>query len=141
MYLEKAIEESLRLEPPVLFAPRVVKSTFDYKGHCFKKGQIMLLSLSSANRDPNVVSDPDRFDVERQDGAHISFGHGIHLCLGMTLARVESKIALTKLFAKFPDLALDPASSAPIWADSPMFRGLKSLPLTARDADAYASRA
>ena len=139
VYLEKAIEESLRMEPPVLFAPRVIKATFDYKGFRFKKGQIMLLSLSSANRDPSIVSNPDRFDVERADGGHISFGHGIHLCLGMTLARIESKVALTKLLARYPGLEL--ANSSPDWGDSPMFRGLKSLPLTAREADAYASNA
>ncbi len=128
--LENAIEEGLRLEPPVMFVPRVVASTFDYQGYRFKKGQLLLLSLSAANRDPQVIRDPHRFDVDRQDTAHISFGHGIHLCLGMTLARIESKIVLSKVFEKFPNLTL--ADATPHWQQTPMFRGLESLQLATR---------
>ena len=125
-----AIEETLRLEPPVLFAPRVVGSSFEYRGHRFRNGQLLLLSLSAANRDPAVVADPHAFDINRPNRRHISFGHGIHLCLGMTLARLETQIALAALFEKWPDLML--VDEKPAWGQSPMFRGLESLSLRQR---------
>lgn len=127
---DSAIEESLRVEPPVLFAPRVIRTSFDYRGHQFRKGQLLLLSLSAANRDPTVVAEPHVFDINRQDGRHVSFGHGIHLCLGMTLARIESQIALARLFEKCPDLVV--LDEKPAWGQSPMFRGLESLSLCQR---------
>lgn len=127
---DSAIEESLRVEPPVLFAPRVIRTSFDYRGHQFRKGQLLLLSLSAANRDPTVVAEPHVFDINRQDGRHVSFGHGIHLCLGMTLARIESQIALARLFEKCPDLVV--LDEKPAWGQSPMFRGLESLSLRQR---------
>ena len=125
--LENALEEALRFEPPVLFVPRVVKQSFSYKDNKFRDGQILLLGLYAANRDPAKFTHPDEFLIDRDDLTHISFGHGIHLCLGITLARIEGKIVLQKLLQKFPNLAM--AEEKPIWQASPMFRGLQQLML------------
>ena len=124
--LQRALEESLRLQAPVLFLPRIVLEDFDYQGKRFKKGQFALLSLASANRDPKVFTDPDRFDLHRQNLNHVSFGHGIHLCLGITLARLEARVAVRTLLNKFNSLQqVDHAQ----WQRSPMFRGLETLML------------
>ena len=125
--LQRALEESLRLEPPILFLPRLVLEPFDYQGHAFKPGQYVLLSLAAANRDADVFEKPNEFSLDRDaQEKHISFGHGIHLCLGMSLARLEGEIALTKLFEKCPSLTL---TRTPRWVENPMFRGLADLPV------------
>ncbi len=123
--LVNALEESLRCEPPVMFTARIVKDPFEYGGSEFKRGQMLLLSIASANRDPAVTEDPDTFDVLREKVTHVSFGYGIHLCLGMSLARLEAKIVLTKLFDRYPNLEY--AEKSPSWGTNPMFRGLESL--------------
>ena len=84
--LKNAIEEALRLEPPVLGISRLVPETFEYKGCVFKKGQLIQLSIAGANRDPKVTPSPEVFNIHREAFEHLSFGHGIHLCLGMPLA-------------------------------------------------------
>ncbi len=125
--MRRAIEETLRLEPPIQIAPRVVKEPFVYQGHHFSKNQLVLLSIASANRDERVYANPDAFDLHRQQHGHLSFGHGIHLCLGIHLARQEAAIALTRIFERFPHLQL--AQDAVEWQDSAMFRGLLRLEL------------
>ena len=123
--LVNALEESLRFEPPVQFTARTVKEPMTLNGCQFKPGQLLMLSISAANRDPAVNSDPNTFDVMRKKVVHVSFGHGIHLCLGISLARLEAKIVFSKLFARFPTLAF--AEDKPNWGTSMMFRGLESL--------------
>ncbi len=123
--LVNALEESLRFEPPVQFTARTVKESMTLNGCQFKPGQLLMLSISAANRDPAVNSDPNTFDVMRNKVVHVSFGHGIHLCLGISLARLEAKIVFSKLFARFPTLAF--AEDKPNWGTSMMFRGLESL--------------
>ncbi|MFT7246040.1 MAG: cytochrome P450 [Candidatus Azotimanducaceae bacterium] len=125
--LKNAIEEALRLEPPVLALSRLVPQTFDYKGHTFKKGQLILLSIAGANRDPKVAQDPEAFNIHRDAFEHISFGHGIHLCLGMPLARLEAEVALNQLLDRFPYCTLPEQDL--VWSDSPFFRGLERLTL------------
>lgn len=123
--MKNAIEEALRFEPPVLAVGRLVKETFEYKGHKFRKGQMILLSIAGANRDPGVTPNPGDFDIHREQFDHISFGHGIHLCLGMPLARMEAEIALNKLLDKFPNLSLP--EQPLLWERNPFFRGLERL--------------
>jgi pikromycin synthase len=123
--LKNAIEEALRLEPPVLALSRLVPETFDYKGHRFKKGQLVLLSIAGAHRDPNVTPNPDAFSIHREAFEHLSFGHGIHLCLGMPLARLEAEAALNQLLDRYPKLTLPEQDL--VWSDSPFFRGLEQL--------------
>ena len=120
-----AIEESLRFEPPVQFTARVVKENFEFKGSNLKKGQLLMLSLAAANRDPRINDRPNEFDISREKPIHVSFGHGIHLCLGMSLARLEAKIVFEKLFERYP--VLECAQESFDWGQNPMFRGLDQL--------------
>ena len=127
--LKNAIEEALRLEPPVLVLSRLVPETFEYKGYVFKKGQLILLSIAGANRDPKVTLSPEAFNIHREAFEHLSFGHGIHLCLGMPLARLEAEAALNQLLDRFPDLTLSEQDL--VWSASPFFRGLEQLTVRA----------
>ena len=127
--LKNAIEEALRLEPPVLVLSRLVPETFEYKGYVFKKGQLILLSIAGANRDPKVTLSPEAFNIHREAFEHLSFGHGIHLCLGMPLARLEAEAALNQLLDRFPDLTLPEQDL--VWSASPFFRGLEQLTVRA----------
>ena len=119
-----ALEEALRLEPPVLAVSR--GESFEYKGTRFKKGQ-MLLSIAAANRDPALLDAPDAFDIHRTQIPHTSFGHGVHLCLGMPLARLETEIAMNALLDRYP--TMEAVTQDHDWEDSPFFRGLRALPI------------
>ncbi len=136
--LVNAIEESLRFEPPVLFTARTVKEPISMHGLVLEPGQLLLLSIAGANRDPAVNVDPDRFNVEREKVVHVSFGYGIHLCLGMSLARLEAKIVFTKLFERFSSLKF--ADARPNWGPTPMFRGLETLTVEARRVEFQSPR-
>jgi len=105
--LPNAIEETLRVEPPVTLIPRIALEDFEYQGNATRRGQIVQLSIASANRDAAHFTDPDRFDVRRTPGQILSFGYGPHGCLGGHLAREETRIALEVLFARMPAMRLD----------------------------------
>ena len=90
-----------------------------------------MLSIAGANRDPCENSNPDAFDIEREKVVHVSFGYGIHLCLGMSLARLEAKIVFSRLFERFSSLEF--AEAAPNWGSNPMFRGLETLTVRCRN--------
>ena len=123
--LMNALEESLRYEPPVMFTARTVKEPISLHGKNLKPGQLLMLSIAGANRDPAVNPHPDRFDITRDKVQHVSFGYGIHLCLGMSLARLEGKIVFKKLFQRYSHLEL--TDDMLQWGTNPMFRGLESL--------------
>jgi cytochrome P450 len=101
-----AIEEMLRCEPSPAFNTRTVREPFEYEGHRFEPGQILYFMVVAANRDPARFPDPHRFDVTRPDNAHLTFGFGIHHCLGAPLARMEARIAFQRLIARLPGLHL-----------------------------------
>ena len=122
-----ALEEALRLEPPVLAVSRLVGESFEYKGTQFKKGQMLLLSIAAANRDPALLDAPDAFDIHRKQIPHTSFGHGVHLCLGMPLARLETEIAMNALLDRYP--TMEAVTQDHDWEDSPFFQGLRALPI------------
>jgi cytochrome P450 len=86
-----------------------------------------LLSIAAANRDPKVTDHPEAFNIHRPAFEHVSFGHGIHLCLGMPLAWLEAEIALNLLLDRFPDLSLP--QQALHFDEPPFFRGLQRLDL------------
>ncbi len=86
---------------------------------------MLMLSIAGANRDPLANENPDQFDIEREKIAHVSFGHGIHLCLGMSLARLEAKIVFQKLFERFESLQF--AESEHNWGNNDFVRGLETL--------------
>lgn len=103
-----AVEEILRYDGPVRMTGRVANCDVDLDHQRIPSGSLVLLSLAGANHDPAVFPDPHRFDVTRDNAAeHLSFGSGIHGCLGSRLARLEGSIALPALFDRYPNLCLD----------------------------------
>jgi cytochrome P450 len=128
---ETAVNELLRYDGPVETATtRWVRRDVVYKGHAMKRGDVVRVVLSSANRDSCPFHNPDELDVTRENNKHLAFGHGIHYCLGAPLARVEGKIALQTLFGRFPDLRLAMPEAELKWRSGVLFRGLERLPLT-----------
>jgi cytochrome P450 len=124
-----AIEEFLRYDSSVQMTSRVaLENIDDLGGKKIPKGESVLCLLGSANRDPAVYPDrPDRLDITRSNVRPVSFGGGIHFCLGAQLARIEAEVAIATLLRRLPDLRLDDAST-PEWRPTFVLRGLKSLP-------------
>jgi cytochrome P450 len=120
-----AVEEMLRFEPPVQATQRFAREDMDFHGHPFKKGDIIFLSIAGGNRDPSVNDDPDNFDINRKEVNQVSFGYGIHLCIGASLARMEARVAFEKLLQKYPQLEL--VDQQPHWGKNPFFRGHEVL--------------
>jgi cytochrome P450 len=108
-----AIEEGLRWEPPFITLRRRSVRPSRLGGVDIPPGSDMNVFVGSANRDEKRFSNPDRFDVHRNHIAHVTFGSGPHACLGMHLARLESRVALNALLDRLPDLRLDPQAPAP----------------------------
>jgi cytochrome P450 len=108
---------------------RFATECLELGGVTIPAGDIVLLALCAANRDGERFADPDSLDIERPTGGHLSFGHGIHFCLGAPLARMEAKIALGKLIERFPaiKLAVDPSDLR--WRPSVVMHGLLDLPV------------
>jgi cytochrome P450 len=104
--LPRAIEEILRFDSPTQAPiPSIASERVEIAGQVISQGDIVLVSLLGANRDPGRFTDPDTFDIGR-DGSHLGFGHGIHHCLGAPLARLEGQIAIGAVIQRFPDLEL-----------------------------------
>lgn len=101
-----AVEETLRYEPPSPVQARYVAHDVELYGHTVTEGSYMLLLNGSANRDNTHYRDPDRYDIHRQ-GGHLSFGQGIHFCLGSALARLEARIAFEEIFKRWSDWEVD----------------------------------
>jgi cytochrome P450 len=118
------VEETLRFDPPLHLFTRYVLEDLEYAGLAFRKGERVGLLLGAANRDPERFREPGRFDPSRAPNPHVSFGAGIHFCLGAPLARLELGIALRALFERLPDLRLE---GPPAWRDMWHFRGLEAL--------------
>jgi cytochrome P450 len=126
--MEGAIEEFLRYDSSVQMTGRVALEDVDLGGAKIPKGETVLCLLGSANRDPAVYPDrPDRLDVTRQNVKPLSFGGGIHFCLGAQLARIEAEIAIATLLRRLPDLRIDDVEN-PEWRPTFVLRGLKRLP-------------
>ena len=101
-----AIEETLRLDPPVVQSLRIPLEPREIGGCPVRAGEAVTTFLMAAGQDPALHADPMRFDIDRSDKTHFAFGGGVHFCLGAPLARAEAEIALTRLFARFPNLSL-----------------------------------
>ena len=106
--MPQAIEEALRWEPPLLITSRVATRDTEVRGAPIPAGANVTVMLGAANRDPNRYADPDRFDIFRDPKQHISFGHGPHMCLGMHLARMETRVAVDALLDRLPEPAPRP---------------------------------
>jgi cytochrome P450 len=124
-----AIEEFLRYDSSVQMTGRVaLEDIDDLGGKKIPKGESVLCLLGSANRDPAVYPDrPERLDITRRNVRPLSFGGGIHFCLGAQLARIEAEVAISTLLRRLPGLRLDAAEN-PQWRPTFVLRGLKSLP-------------
>jgi unspecific monooxygenase len=104
--LQSAIEEMMRYDTPLQFFERYVLEDMHYGGHDWPKGTRLCLYFAAANRDPEVFTDPERFDVRRHPNPHLAFGLGLHYCIGAPLARLELGVALGTLLRRLPQLAL-----------------------------------
>ncbi len=113
--LDAAIEESLRLEPAASVIDRYAKVDTELCGSRIAGGDLVRISIAAAGRDPDVFSDPDTFDLGRPNARrHLAFAHGPHVCLGVHLARLETRAALAAMLARLPDLRPDPDQPAEI---------------------------
>jgi cytochrome P450 len=126
--IDSAVEELLRYDSPVQSTIRFALEDVEIGGKTIAGGQMVVLSLGAANRDPEAFPNPDRLDIRRAENHHLSFGHGLHFCLGAPLARLEGQIAITTLLRRMPGLRLD--AEEPEWLPSLTLRGLASLPLS-----------
>jgi cytochrome P450 len=124
----QAIEELLRYDSPAQMTTRLAVDDLTLGGAHIGKGELIKLWLGAANRDPEEFSEPDRLDLGRAKNRHLSFGHGIHFCVGASLARLEGQVALATLVARFPNLQL---TGEPLeYHGTQVFRALKRLPVT-----------
>jgi hypothetical protein len=123
-----AVEEILRLDPPVQLSARLARKDTEVAGTLVARGEGIIVYLAGANRDPKVFDDPHRFDIDRENaGKHLSFSGGRHFCLGAALARAEGEVGLRTFFERFPDAKLAGGGSR---RDTRVLRGWSSLPIT-----------
>ncbi len=123
----QTVEEVLRYEAPSPVQARYVAKDVEHHGHKIPEGSVMVLLNGSANRDDRQFPDGDRFDIHREAGHHLSFGYGIHFCLGAALARLEGRVALDEVLDRFPEWEVDWEHAEQ--ARTSTVRGWASLPV------------
>lgn len=123
----KVVDEVLRLEPTGAAIARYVTTDVELHGQVLPAGSPAVLIVAAANRDPRRFHDPDRLDLERADGGHLTFGHGAHYCLGASLARTEGRIALEEVLRRFPDWTVDADAARRVYTST--MRGWETLPV------------
>ena len=122
-----AVEEILRLDSPVQMSARVARKDTEVAGTVVRRGELIIIHLAGANRDPKVFDDPHRFDIERDNaGKHLSFSGGRHFCLGAALARAEGEVGLRTFFDRYPEARLAGTGNR---RDTRVLRGWSSLPI------------
>jgi cytochrome P450 len=122
-----AVEELLRFDSPIQATARTTLEDIDIAGKSVGENERVVLLLGSSNRDPDVFDEPDALRLDRTPNSHLSFGGGIHFCLGAPLARLEARIALPALLERFPKISLQ--SEELEWRQTFPIRGLVSLPI------------
>lgn len=121
------VDEVLRYESSLIATYRTALQSTEVRGRSIAKGEKILTLIGAGNRDPRVFDNPDHFDIERDNAArHLSFGGGIHFCVGAELARLEGRIAFERLAARLPALRVD--TLAPAWREGFLFRGMSTVP-------------
>jgi cytochrome P450 len=123
------VNEMLRYDAPIHVLDRYAKETTELAGVTITKGQKVAAVIGSANRDGDVFSEPDKFDISRGPCDLLSFGHGVHSCLGAQMLRQVLPIALEAFLNKFPSVEL---AAKPSWQTDPYFRGYTNLQLRAK---------
>jgi cytochrome P450 len=126
--IPRAIEEMLRYEPPSPVQGRTATKELKFHDTVIPEGSKVLLLTGAAGRDERVYDDPDRFDIGRTFAAHVSFGHGVHYCIGASLARLEARVALEETFKRFPSWQVDYDRAERIHTST--VRGWSSVPIT-----------
>jgi cytochrome P450 len=130
-FIKPAIEELLRFVCPVEMATeRYAREDITIAGTTIPRGELVLAVIGSANRDANYFDNPDSLDVTRENNKHLAFGHGVHFCLGASLARLEGQIALSTLAQRMPNLRLSIAPDQLRWRGGFVLRGLEALPVS-----------
>ena len=123
--MTRAVDESLRLEPSVVQLDRFATADTTLDGVDIASGDFVMVSVSAANRDPATYPDPDRFDVTRENArTHLAFAQGPHHCVGLHLARAETRAGLVAAFTRLPGLRL----TGPVELEGTVFRKPKSVP-------------
>ncbi|MBH0781803.1 cytochrome P450 [Nocardia bovistercoris] len=126
-----AIEESVRFRPPFPRSARQTTQDTEIGGQKIPAGALVLVWLTTANRDPRVFADPDRFDIHRSPNPHLSFGRGIHFCLGASLARLEAKIVIRLMAQRYREIRV--RDDAPVDLRNPWTMiGVNKLPIEVR---------
>jgi len=128
--LAATVEELLRFDSPVQVRVRLLQEDVELGGQRLRAGERVWILLGAANRDPARFAEPDRLWPARPDNRHLSFGFGVHFCLGAALARLEGTIAISTLVRRFPRLAL--GDGALVWRPNTTMRGLDALAITVR---------
>ena len=130
LIIKTAVEELLRYTSPVfMLTERYAREDVTIHGLTIPRGEMTLGVIGSANRDEGVFQEPNQLDLTRDPNKHLSFGQGIHFCLGAPLARLEAEIAINTLLRRIPELRLSVAPDSLRWRPSIMLRGLESLPI------------
>jgi cytochrome P450 len=124
--IPNAIEEILRYEPPAPHVARYMTRDVELHGRTVPEGNVMMFLVGAANRDDRHFPDGDRFDIHRDVGQHLTFGYGIHFCLGAALARLEGRVALDEILRRFPDWEVDLGSAR--LSPTSTVRGWETLP-------------
>ena len=124
--IANAVEEMLRYEPPAHALPRRARRDLLLHGRTIPQDARVLLVWAAANLDEREFDEPERFDVERKIPRHLAFGHGVHFCLGASLARLEARIAFEELLARIPDYTLE---REPGWLTSRWLRAHDAVPI------------
>jgi len=125
--IPKAVDETLRFEPTGPHIARYVAQDVEYYGTTVPEGSAILLLIGSGNRDERRYERADVFDIHRSDGQHLTFGYGLHFCLGASLARLEGRVALEEMLTRFPEWDVDDDSMK--LAPTSTVRGWESMPI------------
>jgi hypothetical protein len=127
--ISSAVEEMLRYDGPIQLNNRRVTAPMELGGRALPAGTLITIGIGAANRDPAQFPDAERFDVARKPNRHVAFGHGDHVCVGMNVARMEGRIAFSRLLSRFKNIELD---GAPERDRRVRFRGFRKLPVSVR---------
>jgi cytochrome P450 len=126
--LPGALRELLRYDSPVQYTGRRLIADVEMHGRQLRKGALVILRIAAANRDPRRFTNPDQLDIDRDEGNHLSFGYGPHVCIGATLTYMEAEIAFRALMRALPCLQLQAGGLR--WQNNAAYHGLEALPLT-----------